>query len=219
VRDQLRYARFHLEGRADATPPLDDATRLGMQQPRVSLPSTLSGVGLSWLLRDRGGLRLVTHGGNCSNLFVSSFDLAPEERFAITVLTNSRGGSALGTSMLEWALDHYLGRPAPSAPTPLPLTSEIAGELVGRYDAGQWDLDVTSSDGKLFVQMQLTDVSPDTPEDILAAFRTPPSEVVLVAPDVIASPGSAGTSGDFIRDGSGRVAWLRQGLRVAKRRG
>lgn len=68
LRDQLRYAQFHLDGTSPGAPPLSDELRLEMQAPRVSLPSVLSGVGACWLLRDRDGLRMVTHGGNCSNL-------------------------------------------------------------------------------------------------------------------------------------------------------
>ncbi|MCW2570570.1 MAG: beta-lactamase [Frankiales bacterium] len=219
VRDQLRYARFHLDGTAAGAAPLGDDLRLQMQQPRTPLPAALSGIGISWLLRDHTGLRMVTHGGNCSNLFVSAFAMAPDESFAVTVLTNSRGGSALGSSITEWAVEHYLGRqPAPSLP-PLALPPELAAEYVGRYDAGQWDLDVSAKDGKLFVQLQLTDVPPDTPEDVLAAFQAPPAEVVLAAPDVIAPAATpAETSGDFLRDDKGQVKWLRHGLRLARRR-
>lgn len=219
VRDQMRYARFHLDGTAAGAPPLDNATRLLMQQPRVQLPSALTGVGMSWLLNDTAGLRMVSHGGNCSNLFVSSFDLAPDERFGVTVLTNSAGGGALGSSITKWALEHYLDRATAVTGPTLPLTPDSAEEYVGVYDADQWDLDVTTSGGRLFVQMRLTNIPPDTPEDILAAFRTPPAEVVFTRPDVIApalSPTT--TSGDFIRDADGHVAWLRQGLRVARRR-
>jgi CubicO group peptidase (beta-lactamase class C family) len=219
VRDQLRYARFHLDGTATNRAPLDDEHRLAMQEPRVTVPSAISGVGVSWLLKDRDGLRMVSHGGNCSNLYVSSFDLAPDEGFAVTVLTNSRGGSALGGSIAEWAVQHYLGRAPAASRAPLPLAADLAAEYIGRYDAGQWDLVVTNDDGKLFVQMKLTDIAPDTSEDVLEAFRTPPAEVVLVAPDVIAPAGSpSSSSGDFIRDDDGRVAWLRQGLRVARRK-
>ena len=219
VRDQLRYAQFHLDGSTAGHAPLSDDLRREMQEPRVTLPSALSGVGLSWLLRERGGLRMVTHGGNCSNLFLSGFALAPDEGFAVTVLTNSRGGGALSASVTEWAVQHHLGSSAAVGPAASPLPDSLADEYVGRYDAGQWDLDVTASDGRLFVQMLLTDVPADTPEDVLAAFRVPPAEVVLVGPDVIASAAApADSSGDFIRDADGRVAWLRYGLRVARRR-
>ncbi|MCA1657374.1 MAG: beta-lactamase family protein [Actinobacteria bacterium] len=193
VRDQLTYARFHLGGVAAGTAPVQDELRLSMQQPRVSLPSALSGVGVSWLLKDRDGLRLVSHGGNCSNLFLSSFDLAPDEGFGVTVLTNSRGGGALGSSVLEWAVQHYLDRsPVPTGER-LPLTPALSAEYVGRYDAGQWDLEVTAGVSR-------------------------PAGPVGATPDVIAPAGSpSNSSGDFIRDDDGNVAWLRQGLRVARR--
>jgi hypothetical protein len=137
----------------------------------------------------------------------------------VTVLTNSRGGSALGVSVTEWAVQHFLGRAPVSAPPVLPPTQELIDGYVGRYDAGQWDLHVTSRDGRLFVQLQLTDVPPGTPAEVLAAFAAPPAEYVLTAPDVIAPAESpADSSGDFVRDADGRVAWLRQGLRLARRR-
>ena len=189
-----------------------------MQQPRVTLPAALSGIGTSWLLRDRGDLKLVTHGGNCSNLYVSAFAMAPDQGFAVTTLANSRGGGPLGTALTEWALAHYLDAPPAPAREPLPLTPELAEEYVGRYDAGQWDLDVTARDGRLFVQLRLTDVPADTPEEVLAAFDNPPAEHVLLAPDVMAPAGSSESSGDFMRDAHGRVVWLRQGLRMARRR-
>lgn len=217
VRDQLRYARFHVDGSSPGTPPLSDDLRVAMQQPRVTLPSALSGIGTSWLLRERDGVRLVTHGGNCSNLFVSSFSLAPDEGFAVTVLANSRGGSALGSALTEWAVQHYLDRPPVPEREVLPLTPELVADYVGRYDAGQWDLHVTERDGRLLVQMKLTDVPADTPADVLAAFDVPPVEHVLLAPDVLAPAGSTESTGDFMRDADGRVTWLRQGLRMARR--
>lgn len=217
--DQLRYAQFHLDGTAPGSPPLSDELRTGMQVPRVSLPSVLSGVGASWLLRDRGGLRMVTHGGNCSNLYVSGFALVPAEGLAVTALGSSRGGGAVAAAVIEWAVQHHLGRSALPAPEVRPLTPELQRDYVGRYDAGQWDLDVTASDGRLFVQMQLTDVPPDTPEQVLAAFHAPPTEVVLTAPDVVAPAASpAESAGDFVRDAAGCVQWLRYGLRLARRR-
>ena len=214
VRDQLRYAQFHIGGGA----ALSDDVRMLMQQPRIALPSTLSGIGISWLLKDRNGVRMATHGGNCSNLFVSGFALATDENFAVTVLANSSGGGALSSSVTEWAVQHYLGKSPLTGEPPLPLTPELSAQYVGHYDAGQWDLVVTAHDGKLFVQMQLTDVDPDTPEEILAAFRTPPAEYVLIGPDVIALAGNpAQSSGDFVRDPDGTVRWLRSGLRLARR--
>lgn len=218
LRDQLRYARFHLDGMSVGAPPLDDAHRLLMQRPRVALPSVLSGIGLSWLLRDRAGVRMLTHGGNCSNLYVSALALCPDQHLAVTVLTNSRGGSPVGAAVTEWAVQHYLNQPAVPAPTPLPLAAELAAEYCGRYDAGQWALDVTAGDGTLFVQMVITEIPPGTPEEVLAALQSSPTQVMLVASDVLAAVATpTDTVGDFVRDRDGRVGWLRYGLRLARR--
>ena len=65
--DQIAWARFNL---GDGTAP--DGTRIlsaeslnRMQQPTVSMPGSALGdhVGISWLLRDVDGVRLVAHGG------------------------------------------------------------------------------------------------------------------------------------------------------------
>jgi len=153
-----------------------------------------------------------------TDLFVSGFSLATDEDFAVTVLANSSGGGALSSSVTEWAVQHYLGKSPLTAKPPRSLTPDLSAQYVGRYDAGQWDLLVTADDGKLFVQMQLTDVDPDTPEEILAAFQSPPVEYVLIGPDVIALAGNpTQSSGDFVRDPDGTVRWLRSGLRLARR--
>jgi hypothetical protein len=163
---------------------------------------------------------LVAHGGNCSNLYVSSFALVPSERFAVTVMTHSSGGSALGSSVLDWALKHYLGKGEASVVPTLALTPSLEREYVGRYDAGQWDQEITAVGGRLFTQMHVTDVPPDTPEEVLAAFRAPPTELVLTAPDVLAPAAAPQRSaGDFVRGADGQVEFLRYGLRLARRRG
>lgn len=217
VRDQLRYARFHLDGAADGTPPVSDAGRRSMQQQRVALPSMLRGIGLSWLLHERRGVTMVEHGGNCSNLYVSSFGMVPEEHFAVTVLTNSRGGSAIGGSITEWAMERHLGRGPVDPPPPLPMTPALLRDYVGRYDAGQWELAVTNEGDRLFVQMLMPE---DIPEEVRAAFAAPPNEMVLVGPDVLAPAATPGAStSDFVRGDDGRVEWLRHGLRLARRVG
>lgn len=54
VRDQLRYGRFHLEG----GPVLPDQARLAMQERRVEVRSSITGVGISWLLNRFGSTEL-----------------------------------------------------------------------------------------------------------------------------------------------------------------
>jgi len=215
LRDQLTYARYHLDGATAGTAPLAEATRLAMQQPTASARSTITGVGVTWLLSQHGDVRLVTHGGNVSNLQTSSFAIAPDHGLAVTVMTNSRAGSAIGAAALDWCVQHYLGQPARPPLEKLPLTAELKADYVGRYDVGAWELAVTEADDKLFVQMVLPDGASD---DMKAAFANPPAEVVLVGTDQVAGVADpVAPTGDFIRDADGSVRWFRSGMRMARR--
>jgi CubicO group peptidase (beta-lactamase class C family) len=213
VGDQLRYAAFHLRGGA----LLNDSTRRLMQQPRITVPSALSGVGISWLLRDYGEVRLVEHGGNLANIQLSTFTLVPSMDLAVTTLTNSVGGREVGRRLLEYVLDRA-GIRKPQPLPPRPPDPRVAQELAGRYDAGQWWLDVTSDDtGRLFIQTRLHDI-PGLSEEVRATFERPPTELVLVADDVVASADDTRiTAGDFVRNAHGDVAYLRFGLRLTKK--
>ena len=213
LRDQLAYLRYHLDGTTTGTAPLLEETRLLMQEPTADCRSTLTGVGLSWLLSDYGDRRMVAHGGNVSNLQTSAFHFLPDARLGVTVMGNSRYGAVLGKEVLQWAIEHYLGAPPrPHLPT-LPLTPELIADYVGEYDLGPWSWGVTTQDGKLFTEMILPD---GTSDEIRAAFAAPPTEMVLVGEDQLA-PAAAPVeaSADFVRDASGRVAWFRHGMRMA----
>lgn len=212
VRDQLAYARYHLDGTTDGTPPLRDETRLLMQQPTVTARSTIEGIGLSWLLSRRGDVRLVSHGGNISNLQTSTFVLAPDHGLAVTVMTNTRYGQALGDQVLSWVLERYLGiGPAPTLPA-VPFHAE---ELVGVYDLGPYAWQLTNDGGRLFVQMK---VPADVPDEVRIAFAAPPRELVAVAPDAFATS-NAPTSPvlDVRRSADGSVEGIVHGMRFARR--
>jgi CubicO group peptidase (beta-lactamase class C family) len=211
--DTLRFARYHLRGETETgRTPLSEQLRLAMQQPTVELRSTLIGIGVSWLLEDRNGVTVVGHSGNIDYLHISSLVLAPEHDFAVVVLTNGRAGNGVSARITDWAFDAFLGQPARSG-TPLdpPPARE---EYVGRYDSGQWHLDVTTTEAGLAVAM----VAPQVDPDVAKLFDLPPTEVVLVDTDVVAPAVAPGeTIGDFVGDSAGRVRGLRWGLRYSPR--
>src|SRR5579884_900249 len=66
--DQIAWARFHLgDGRAaDGTRILSEEMLQRMQEPTVEMPGSALGdaVGISWMLREIDGVRLVSHGGD-----------------------------------------------------------------------------------------------------------------------------------------------------------
>ena len=130
VLDQLRYACFHL---GDGT--ADDGSRIlssaSLEQMRTPLVATadeglMERVGLSWMIRDIGGLRVISHGG-MTNGHVSTFWLVPERGLAFTCLSNAYAGYLLDAALTAWVLERALGivdterRPAATAAPAEPL--------------------------------------------------------------------------------------------------
>lgn len=107
--DQLRYARFHLgDGRAPGGGRL--LSPEGLRRMRRPTASTVSGgrVGISWFLRDAGGVGFAFHGGSTAGQ-QSAFEIAPGHGFAVTVLTNARHGFVLAEEVTAWATRTFLG--------------------------------------------------------------------------------------------------------------
>jgi CubicO group peptidase (beta-lactamase class C family) len=214
VRDQLRYARFHLHG----GPVLSDDGRLRMRRRRVKVRSTITGVGISWLLNRFGSTELVEHGGNVSNLHLSSFSLAPELGIAVTTLSNAAGGRELGPTVVDHVLRSLGATPSP-APAGRPLPPTWREDYPGRYDAGLWSFVVSTDDkGRLTLEQRLHEDAPAVSPEVRATFDVPPSPLVLVDDDVVAPAGSPGkATGDFVRDTDGNVQFLRYGLRLCRK--
>jgi CubicO group peptidase (beta-lactamase class C family) len=212
LRDQLSWARYHLDGSTSGTPPLAEPTRLLMQQPTVAARSAIDGIGLSWLLSHHDEVRLVSHGGNVSNLQTSTFALAPDHGLAVTVMTNSGKGAAVGDRVLGWALSRFLGV---GPRRQLPTVPFDASELVGFYDLGPFGNRLTAVDGRLYLQLVVPE---STPEELKKAFANPPRELVAVGRDVFAAAADPTIPVlDVHRDEHGAVAGVVTGMRFARR--
>src|SRR3954451_18576033 len=127
VGDQLAWARFHLgDGTStDGTRLLSAETLARMQQPTVECRGSAIGdaVGISWLLRDVDGARIVMHGGTTNGQY-SDFLMVPERNFAVISMTNcGPNGSQLNDLIVKWALEHYVGI-VDKDPEPVLLTDE-----------------------------------------------------------------------------------------------
>lgn len=212
LRDQLTYARFHLDGTSQGTAPLLDDTRLRMQEPTVKARAGIDGVGLSWLLTNHGVARLVTHGGNISNLQTSSFAIAPDHSLAVMSMGNSRYAKTLGDRVQAWALEHYAGVAAPS---PLATRPFDADDYVGEFDLGMWSWSLRSDGGKLNLHMALPTQSGD---DLQALFAGPPIELVSVGPDLFAPAGNpTHPTVEVRRDHQGEISSIVHGMRLVHR--
>lgn len=226
VHDQLAWARFHLsDGRAEnGEQVLSKASLDRMKEPTFSLGGSAIGdyVGISWLMKDLDGVRLVGHGGS-TNGQRAAFQMVPARDFAVVVLTNSvPNGAQLHEAMVKWALERYLGV-VQSEPQPITLTEDQLSSYTGAYKTIGSIVHLTMEEGRLLVK---TEPSPETrarirergddePED------QPPYPIAILANDTyVFSDGPAkGTRGFFARDDAGLVTGINLGGRLATRYG
>jgi CubicO group peptidase (beta-lactamase class C family) len=222
VTDQLAWARFHL---GDGTAPdgariLSESLLRGMQQPTVSCPGNALGdaIGISWLLRDVEGARVVAHGGSMVGQF-SIFEMVPERRFAITSLTNcGPNGPEFNEQIYRWAFEAYLGIQVKD-PEPVRLEEEVLAAYAGRYETIASICDVTAADGGLIlvdtirpeVLAQLGEEAPDDPPEPLGIL---PGEGDRY---VVTDGSSKGARGYFSRADDGSVDGMHVGGRYATR--
>jgi hypothetical protein len=96
----------------------------------------LEGFGVSWMLRPTAeGVRVVEHGGDWDGQH-SRFLMVPDKDFAITLLTNSDGGSPLGGQLFsnDWVLTAFTGLHNPPA-VPQERSAADLARYVGTYTA------------------------------------------------------------------------------------
>ncbi|HXM54853.1 MAG TPA: serine hydrolase domain-containing protein [Candidatus Dormibacteraeota bacterium] len=220
--DQIRYARFHLgDGTAaDGGRVLQPETLARMQIPTASLQASALGdsVGISWLLKDIAGVRLVRHGGT-TNGQLSAFVLVPEREFAITVLTNSDTGGQLHQEIVKWALETYLGVAEPE-PEPLSLGPDELAPYAGRYRTANGLLELVVEGDRLVANATYSD-------EALAKLRSvygdqipeqQPIPIKLLPDDrfVVVEGRGKGGRGYFVREG-GAISGVDMGGRLAPR--
>jgi CubicO group peptidase (beta-lactamase class C family) len=218
VRDQLRYARFHM---GDGTAPdgarlLSPASLALMQEPHAPAANG-EFVGVAWFIRDAGGVRLVRHGGATKGQ-QSAFVMAPARRFAVTVLTNSNRGGELHQIVVREALRAFLGVDE-QEPAPVDLPEDVLAEYAGRYEAALDTCELSVRDGGLILRY--------TPK---GGFPTKDSPAPPAPPEVRLAPCGEdrivaldepfkSTRGEFLRSPNGDIVWLRLGGRVHRREG
>jgi CubicO group peptidase (beta-lactamase class C family) len=219
ARDQVRWARFHLgDGTArggDRVLARESLDR--MKQPTASLDGNALGdyVGISWLLRDVGGVRVVAHGGTTHGQ-LSAFQMVPERGFAITVLTNATNGGQLHGAVVKWALEAYVGAVQPE-PEPLALTADELAPYAGTYRTDNGRVEVVVEGDRLVATPHVA------PEVLRKIQENPPDPrpipLKLLADDrfvIVDGPGKGGR-GYFARQPGGAIRGLNVGGRLALR--
>ena len=215
VIDQLRYAALHAQVVADGR-VLRDETIAFMREPQRTAGSMCANIGIAWMLDDAGGGHaLVKHGG-ATNGQLSSFELVPAAGFAVTVLTNADTGRTVRQTIADQCQQAFLGFTKP-LPQPARGLEPDLNEYAGEYRAVLAQLRVEVAAEGLLV----TDISVPRAdaEPRMQPLPLPPALLLFIAPDataVLAGP-RQGERVEFLRDASGRVAWLRWDGRIARR--
>ena len=217
--DQLTYARFHLgDGRAaNGERILSAETLRTMQQPHGPGGNDIAALGITWMLRDVAGTRVIRHGGATLGQ-LSAFQFVPSRDFAITVLTNADRGDTLNSEIVSYAFEHYLGLVRPEEPH-LPMTEGELGTYAGRYTTAHWDVVLTVKDDYLVEQDVPKGGFPD--KDSPPGPTDPPSRLAFIAPDRVIGLDAQmkGARAEFLRDETGAIIWYRNGGRLARRQG
>ena len=222
IRDQLRWAKFHLgDGRAeDGTEVLPAELVKQMQEPTVDMRGSALGdyVGISWLIREVDGTRLVGHGGT-TNGHHSSFVMAPERGVAVAVLTNSGpDGPALYGELQKWALEHYAGVRDVTPEAVLLGDAELA-QYIGTYETVAVVVEITSGEGVLQATAR---IKPEALAELKMEEQPeqPPIPLgILPGGDQFVGQGeeAGGMRGYFRRDADGKVDAVHLGGRLAVR--
>ncbi|MEY9942095.1 serine hydrolase domain-containing protein [Streptacidiphilus sp. MAP5-3] len=223
VRDQLDWARFHLgDGTTrNGTRLLSRAALTEMRSrpgPGGTLVVELDGMGITWMLRPTAqGPRIVQHGGTWPGQ-ISGFLMVPGRGFALTLLTNSVGGSRLRDELFtdDWALRRFAQvSNLPAEPRQL-SAAELApyeGHYLSRRinEAGTWEdahVEFRAHQGRL----QGTLTTQGETSELGVAFYRPDFGL-----DLDTSGRPIGTRCDFVRGPGGQVWWWRNHGRLHRR--
>ncbi len=217
VRDVLAYARFQLgDGTAPAgTRLLTQDTLTTMQTAATPAGSGAGAVGLTWMVKELGGLKTVRHTGG-TNGQISVLLLVPTRRFALTIVTNADRGSELHSAVLPEALRRFCGIAATPS-TPHDRTADALAPYAGTYRGALHDIEISLAGTTLTLQARPKGGFPkhDTPPGV-----TPPPTRIATDDDdslIALDPPYTDGRGEFLRDGRGAIAWIRFGSRLARR--
>lgn len=224
-RDLITWARFHLgDGRSkDGTRVLPEKLLKQMQEPTAESAGSAIGdfVGISWLLRDVEGVRLVQHGGDTLGQH-SDFVMVPERGFAISTLTNcGPNGSQFNEEVVRWALEAY-AQVTERDPEPVSLKGKELAVYTGTYETIAVVCTISAKGGGLSIEAE---IKPEVLKDLIEqgeeAPESPPISIGLLAGPgdryIVTEGPAKGMKGYFVRNDSGQVESVHVGGRLAIR--
>jgi CubicO group peptidase (beta-lactamase class C family) len=212
--DQLRWASFNLgDGSApDGKQLLKKRTFQSMQKPQAEAGSLADSVGISWLIEEVDGVKLVSHGGTTVGQ-LSAFTIVPEARLGVISMSNSTSGRTINRAVVNWALENYAGV-VRTPPSPGSVSEDELKRYEGNYvDAfKQAQLQLKASGKRIVTTIKPLGANGEGP-------LPKPFQLALVTDDrAVQTTGMLkGLRVEFLRDGRNRVRWVRYGGRLYRR--
>ncbi len=217
----LEYARFQMGGGLTSSGDrlLSAERLLEMHAPRVSAANG-EWLGVSWFSRqetrrDGSQVRIIRHGGATNGQMVT-FQFAPAQGFAWTILTNSDRGDECYKLVSNWLLENLLDVVI-AQPQARPGGEAEMAEKAGVYDATANRI-VLTVDGPYF-KIQSLPKGGFPAKDSPPPPVPPPGKAGLVEQDrlmILDEPGK-GDMGEFLRGADGSITWLRISGRVHRK--
>jgi CubicO group peptidase (beta-lactamase class C family) len=218
VRDQLKYARFHMGGGVTAKGEriLSPESMQLMQTP-THIAGMDGQMAMNWFIKDIEGVRIVAHGG-ATNGQKSEFWMVPARQFAFTSLTNHNEGGRLNHELSLWIQEHFLGV-IQDKPVPQPLPHEKLAEFAAEFVQGGIEAveKFEVVEGGLLLTEKFGDISAIS---AIPPEPTPPQNLKYCGSDnfVFIDGPARDEIVEFLRDATGRIGWIRFGGRVLARK-
>jgi CubicO group peptidase (beta-lactamase class C family) len=212
----LRYARFHMgiHEPTDGQSLLSREAFQQMQSPFISATG-FSRMGISWWIDDLDGVKMIRHGGGTKGQ-ISHLAIIPERQFAMAICTNGEDADTVILAFRKYVLQAYLGLSLPPTVS-YNLAASDSQEFSGEYEAYMDSLFITLREGELsMVEVPLRGFpNPDVPQ----GPPSPPVRLAFFAPDriICLDEPFLEARGEFLRDASGKISWLRFGSRMHRK--
>jgi len=216
VADLLTYARFHMgDGKSAGGEKLLSVKSLrAMRVPQY--PATgFDQIGLTWFMRNTGGLDIFTHGG-ATHGQIAGLYFIPEQNFALAVLTNEEDGRLITKAALKKTLQVYFGIDAP-APAILDMPDDALREYEGNYELPLTAFELKLKKGYLVLYDKPRGGFPTPESPPLPA--SPPMRMAFYDKDkiIMLDEPMKDSLGEFLRDANGTLQYFRLSSRIHKK--